>query len=431
VTASQHPYLADLLNETKTFVRRFVVVGETELDAIALWNAHTYVFDAARATPYLHPHSPEPESGKTTLLDVLALTAHNAIQTDNLTEAVLFRLVDAKKPTLLFDEIDAVFSKKNSDSTEGIRQVLNSGYRRGKLAWRCVGTSHELRSFDVYCPKATAGLHELPVTLASRAIPIAMQPPLPTDSYEELDREEVAEEAEILQRNLQAWAEEALEVLEDPRLRPAKLPQLSARGNEIWRILFRIADHAGVDWPERSRIAAIELSGATRRHWDTSTGVRLLAHIRDVFDGDRIFCGALASALNEIEDAPYGGWNDTKGITTRELGKKLAPYLILAKKIRIGENRANGYEQAQFEDVWARYLPGHDPSNRDTGTTLITEPKTGETKPGQQPLVPVSENGANPNEHSVVPVVPVSVPELPEDAPQCEREYWARRTEQT
>ena len=73
-TLVRHSYLADLLTETRTLVRRFVVVGDVELDAIAIWNAHTYVYDLAPATPYL-THTPEPGSGKTTLLDVLAVTA--------------------------------------------------------------------------------------------------------------------------------------------------------------------------------------------------------------------------------------------------------------------------------------------------------------------------------------------------------------------
>jgi hypothetical protein len=209
-----------VLDGSRKFIRRFVVVGPVELDAIALWNAHTYVYETATATPYLHPYSPEPGSGKTTLLDVLELVARDAVQADNLTEAVLFRMIDTLHPTLLFDEVDAVFGKKNSDSTEGIRQVLNSGYRRGKSVWRCVGPTHQLAHFDVYCPKATAGLHELPATLAHRSIPIAMKPPLPTDVYEELDAEDVQGDAEVLRLNLQTWAESAERRLRDPTLKP-------------------------------------------------------------------------------------------------------------------------------------------------------------------------------------------------------------------
>jgi hypothetical protein len=408
-----HSYLADLLEETKVFVRRFVVVVESELVAIALWNAHTFVFQTATATPYLHVFSPEPGSGKTTLLDVLDLTASNAIQADNLTEAVLFRMIDKTAPTLLFDEVDAVFGKKNSDSIEGIRQVLNSGYRAGKVAFRCVPPSHEIKSFNVYCPKATAGLNELPGTLAHRSIPISMKPPAPDELYEDLDRDEVADVAEILRRNLEGWADEVEDDLRDPRLKPPRLDGLDARGNEIWRILFRIADMAGGDWPELARVAALELSAGERRHKDASTGVKLLAAVRDVWNGERMKCAEVAEALNEIEEAPYGGWNDARGISTRELGKHLARYGIRAKPIRIdGERAGNGYEREQFEDVWSRYLRNIDLETGTTGTSLYLSQKTAVSTPVHRPPVPVAGNGANPHEQPDVSVVLVVGPDL-------------------
>jgi hypothetical protein len=407
---SAHPYLDGLLDHTRLFVRRFVVLGERELDAVALWNAHTYVYYCARATPYLHPHSPEPGSGKTTLLDVLELTAREAVQADGLSEAALFRLVSKLHPTLLFDEVDAVFNKKNNDGTEGIRQVLNSGYRKGKKVWRCVPPTHDVQSFDVYCAKATAGLKELPETLAHRSIPIGMKPPLPTDAYEELDPEDVEEEAEILRRNLHSWADESQELLRDPARKPAKLIQLDARGNEIWRILFRIADQAGGNWPTRSRAAAVALSGGSRRQQDTSAAVQLLAHIRDLFPDERMSCATLAEALNSEELFPYGGWNDRKGITTRELGKKLAPFGVLAKKIRVGDKTLNGYERDQFEDAWSRYLAQNPLSNRNTGTTHYPSQEQAPANRNTDPPVPVFESAANQHEQSDVPVVPLQEP---------------------
>jgi Protein of unknown function (DUF3631) len=422
----KHAYLGEVLHDVRTHVRRYVVIGDIELDAIALWTAHTYVYAAAQATPYLHPYSPEPGSGKTTLLDVLDQIAWNAVQGDNLSEAVLFRMIHAVTKakggvTLLFDEVDTIFRKKNSDSADAIRGVLNSGYRKGKVAWRCVPPSHEAKPFDVYCPKATAGLHGLPGTLAHRSIPIAMQPPLPTDTYEEFDPEEANESADAIARNLEMWMKEADSILRDPRLKPARLADLDARGNEIWRILLRIGDHAGGDWPDRARTAAVRLSGRQNHHHDTSAAVRLLGHVRDVFTEERMTCAAIASILNEDEQMPYGGWNDGKGISTRELGKKLGPYGILAKPIRIDGSRAgNGYVRDQFEDAWVRYLPDPDPQNRYTGTTRITEPKTAGTNPVQEPRVPVFENGANPHQQRHVPVVRVLRPLVGDGATNCE-----------
>jgi hypothetical protein len=396
--------LPGLLDQTARFVRRLVVVGDDELVAIALWNAHTYVVDCGRASPYLHAFSPEPGSGKTTLLDVLELTARNPVQADGLSEAVLFRMLSAMRPTLLLDEVDAIFGKRNSDSTEGIRQVLNSGYRKGKQVWRCVPPAHDVAGFDVYGAKALAGLHELPGTLAHRAIPIAMKPPLQTDTYEEFDAEDLEAETELLRANLESWADDSADVLCDPRLKPPRLPSLDARGNEIWRILLRIADHAGGEWPDKARNAAIALSGRDRQQHD-SRGVRLLADIRDVFPDERMSCHAICDALNADDALPYGDWNNGAGITTRELGRKLRPYGIKAKTVRSGEQRGNGYERDQFEDAWNRYLHTETVT---TVTTVYPSQRQAENKPGQHASVTVSENGANPHGCADVTVVTVS-----------------------
>ena len=266
-TTGQPPALAGLLDQTADYLSSLPHHRRSRAPYrdCALERAYVRRYACGRASPYLHATSPEPGSGKTTLLDVLELTACNAIQADGLSEAALYRLIAKVKPSLLFDEVDAVFGKRNSDSTEGIRQVLNSGYRKHKKVWRCVPPSHDVEPFDVYCPKALAGLNELPGTLAHRAIPIEMKPPLPSDIHKEFDPEEFEEEAERLRLGLQAWADESEDVLRDPRLKPPRQDALDARGNEIWRILFRIADHAGGEWPTKARVAALALSGRDRQ----------------------------------------------------------------------------------------------------------------------------------------------------------------------
>jgi hypothetical protein len=410
--------LAIALDRVRGFVRRFLVVGLNEANAITLWLAHTYVYEAGYVTPYMHFYSPEPGSGKTTALDVCAVLAKNAIQADGMTEAVLFRLINKTHPTLLLDEVDAVFGKK-SDSTEGIRAVLNSGYQRGKKAWRCVPPSHDAQPFDVFCPKALAGLNELPGTLAHRSIPIAMQPPLPTDAHEDFDPEEVGEQAETIRGALEAWSSTADGPLRDPRLKPVKLTELDSRANQIWRILFRVADLAGGEWPANARAAALHLSGGGRRQQDTSGGVQLLAHIRHVFTDEKILCGSLVAALNALEEGPYGGWNGGAGMTTRELGKKLAKYEIVAKTVRVGDQRANGYEREQFEKPWARYVL----TNRDTVTTQSPSQERDEAHRDAQPSVTVSGTVSIPHEHGDVTVVTVSDHEMRAEAERLLEKY--------
>lgn len=44
----------------REFFSRHVVVESHEADAVALWIAHTYVYETARATPYIYFCSPDP-----------------------------------------------------------------------------------------------------------------------------------------------------------------------------------------------------------------------------------------------------------------------------------------------------------------------------------------------------------------------------------
>jgi len=405
--------LAQLLEHAHRFFRRYVVVDDHEADAVALWVAHTYVFETARATPYLNFWSPEVGSGKTTALEVLEVICHGGLTADDLSGAALFRLVETRRPTLLFDEVDGVFGKKNSDSAEDLRKILNSGYKAGKRVFRCGGaTRTELQEFDPYCPKATAGLNELPGTLAHRSIPIAMKPPLPSEPYHDFDPEETEQEVAVLRALLKAWAESAEGTLRDPELKPAKLPELDARRNEIWRVLFRIADLAGGRWPAAARCAALALSAGDRRAEEASARIKLLGDIRGLFDEERMSCASLVDALNADEEMPYGGWSDGAGIKTRELGKKLGPYGIHAQKIRFGDRTLNGYYRTQFEDAWARYLPNF---GFQTGTPeQMAQPsrKTAENKPEHLADVPVEKNGANPHGYAKCSGVPVEKPHV-------------------
>jgi hypothetical protein len=116
----------------------------------------------------------------------------------------------------------------------------------------------------------------------------------------------------------------------------------------------------------------------------------------------------MVRALNDDDQLPYGGWNDGKGLTTRELGRKLAAYEIRAKTVRLPGDalRAKGYEREQFEDAWERYLPIRDDLQGDTATTQLLSQKAAETKGDTTPLVTLVERGPNPHEQSDVTLSP-------------------------
>jgi Protein of unknown function (DUF3631) len=356
VTGPEMPVLASLLDELAAFVRRFVVVSPAQATAIALWIVHTHAFDAPDASPYLAVTSPEKRSGKSRLFEVLELLAANPWKVITPTEAVVFRKVDNDRPTLLLDEADAIFGRKNGENHEGLRALLNAGNRRGTFVPRCVGTSRSLVSFSVFCPKAIAGIGDLPDTIADRAIPIRLKRKAKNEHAERFRRRDVEDEAERLYMDSSAWAEHAVPTLAEAR--PALPDELDDRAQDAWEPLLAIADLIGEEWPVRARAAALELSNGAE-HEDESPSVRLLGDIRAVFDErgvDRLASAVLAAALHEIEESPWADWYG-KPITATGVARLLAGFGIKPKVIRVGEETPRGYPRDQFQDAWDRYLP--------------------------------------------------------------------------
>lgn len=168
---------AELLRAVRCFVARFSVLpGAAEAAAIDLFVFHTWAIGGAHATPYLVVVSPERRTGKTRLMEVLRLLTRCPWHTTSTTEAALFRKIDQDSPTLLLDEIDAVFGS-NSERTEPLRAILNAGNRRGATATRVVPPKMEVRDFTVFCPKVLAGIDtgRLPDTIKDRAIVVRMK----------------------------------------------------------------------------------------------------------------------------------------------------------------------------------------------------------------------------------------------------------------
>ena len=121
--------LGQLLNNVVAAIRRYVVVTAEQALTVALWVAHCHAFGAAEATPYLNILSAEKQCGKTLLLEVLNLLVPKPWLTGRVSPAVLVRKINALAPTLLLDESDAAF-KHDSEYSEALRGILNTGYRR-------------------------------------------------------------------------------------------------------------------------------------------------------------------------------------------------------------------------------------------------------------------------------------------------------------
>lgn len=231
---------AILLDDVRTFIRRFVVLDDHQAVAATLWAAHTHVFEAFGCTPYLAISSSEKRSGKTRLLEVLELLVREPLPTANISDAALFRVIDDRQPTLLIDEVDAIFGKKSP--RDELRGIINAGYRRGATTHRMGGANNTtLQTFSVYCPKAFAGIGDcLPETVSDRAIPIRLKRRTRGQTVERFRLREVAPEGQGLRDRLASWLEPQVEYLTESR--PSLPEELDDRAQDVWEPLLAVAD---------------------------------------------------------------------------------------------------------------------------------------------------------------------------------------------
>jgi Protein of unknown function (DUF3631) len=396
---------AALFDEVKAFIRRFVCVKDAQLDAIVSWVAHCHAIDAFYTTGRLHIRSPEPECGKSVLLDVLYDLLSNPMNVISASPPTIYRSLKDEKPVpILLDEIDRTFGRKGAGDSETLSlllAILNAGYRRGRNIRRCVGREHEPVDFPTFAPVAFAGIHaQLDATLLSRSVVIEMQPMAPDESIEENLAWEITPKANELRDRLEAWA---LAHIEELRVaRPSRPPGIVARKAECWSPMFACADAAGGDWPKRIRDASKILTASIQERQPPTTGKQILHATKKAFgDHPTRHTEMILKSLNDLEDAPWGSWNDGKGINSRDLASWFRKFGIhRSKSIAIDEVNKKGYDRVWFEDAWRRYpvseLDGTDAPGNDQLSDKTVKPLTDKEETAlRDPSNPIEPEQAN------------------------------------
>lgn len=376
ITATPPRNLDIILDEVAGFVRRYVVLTEQQSDAVALWIAHAHLIGSFDVSPPLAVVSPEKRSGKTRLLDVLELLVPRPWRAISPSEAVVYRFISANHPTLLLDEVDAIFGRAR-ENTEGLRALLNAGNQRGTRVPRCVGTSLEIVEFSVFGAKVLAGIGELPDTVSDRAIIITMRRRTRTEPVKRFRRRDAGPDAVSLRDELTEYAQQAQDAVYQALDAVAYLADDGEpleglddrRFEQAWEPLLAVARIAGASWLARAVNAAIVLSDVETE--PESLGVRLLADTRAIFDrlGDRVTSQKLADELADDESSPWADWYGHR-VTPRATAKILAPFGIRPKVIKLGDGTtARGYLREAFEDAWRRYTPSADVTTVTTAST--------------------------------------------------------------
>lgn len=388
---------AALLEDTRHFIRRFLVITDAQTVALCLFILYTYAAQQFECAPYLQVTSAEKRSGKSRLLEVLELLVNCPWLTSRTSAAALVRKLNADRPTLLLDESDAAFSG-DKEYSEALRGVLNAGHRKGGKVSLCLGKGCNIKAVDfcVFGPKVIAGIGGLPDTVADRAIPIQLQRKRPGEKVERFRLRLINPAAHDLRERLAQWAtQDRLEIL---RGAWPELPEaLSDRQQDVSEPLLAVADLAGNEWGRVGRTALTELFGGPAAA-DESLGVRLLSDIRVAFEGqDRLGSKELVAALVGMEGSPWPELNHGREITATTVARLLRKFEIGPRTIRCSADTFKGYLRSSFEDAWSRYL-GHNSSPDDPAVTpsqaakILNETQLSETS--HEPTVAVQEGEA-------------------------------------
>lgn len=140
---------------------------------MALWIMGTYLFPIFPAFPMVLLNGPK-RSGKSRTLITTSLLAFNAMAIGDPTGAIIFRLIDEYRPTLIFDETEWL-AKKDPDSS--ISDLLKFGYKKGFSVARCMyqGKNPYVERYESYCPKMFSNIRGAEDVLADRTIIITQR----------------------------------------------------------------------------------------------------------------------------------------------------------------------------------------------------------------------------------------------------------------
>jgi len=358
---------ADLLDEMCATFRRFVVTVSAEATVVeSLWILFTHAIDAFGIAPILLFWSPVPECGKTVNQSIVGRLVPKPLEGSSLTEAVVFRVVEKFRPTLLVDEAADILAGRPE-----LTSLLRAAHQKNKaFVYRTTGESHDVTSFSTWAPKSLAiTKNKIEAALASRCLIIRMHRKRRSEKTERFASMKEYPELDVLRRKAAKWTQDNLAAIRDAL--PQNIPDIENRSLDNYEPLFKIAHVVGGKWRQLINDAAVKILGGDNPV-QQSRSIELLKDIKSIFEGDpetgvtgcdRITSGGLVKALVAKEDCPWSEYNPGKAITQNQVGRLLKDFTVYSRNIRVHEDDGQndkilkGYYARQFKDAFERYIP--------------------------------------------------------------------------
>ena len=351
---------AALLAGIAATIRRHVYAPAGAVDSVVLWAAMTWIHPRLDISPFLILTSPTKRCGKSLLLEIVAEFVHRPFPTSNATPAALFRTIEQDAPTLLLDEADRAFAGPQANPE--LTGIINSSQRRRLAAvTRCVGDNHEPRRFVTWCPKALAGIGELPDTIIDRSVVIHMErkpSSVRLPGWRDRDRAEI----ERLRRQLARWTNDHAGQILEARRRLAFPSGLKDRARDGWEALLAIGEVAYGEWAgDGGRAWAACEHVSARGDGAPDDGELLVLDMHQVFteagDPDALPTSRVLGALHEMEDRPWGDWKGRGPMKAQTLAFLLKRFGVRPQDVWVAEQEKvlKGYKRETFAYIWEQY----------------------------------------------------------------------------
>lgn len=339
--------------EIKQVLSRFVDYNsQFDADILTLWLMGSYCFPIFEAFPYVYLVGVK-RSGKTKTLLLIDKLAFNAILSSNISPAVLFRLVEATRGTLALDESEQLSDKSQK---EELRELLNSGYKKGAPAYRITkGGKGQMKidAFEIYSPKAIANIKGLDNVLEDRAITITMVRTKNPDKGN-LAVTEASEDWEYLRSLLYEFALTYAKDISDIYEADPSVNTLLNRQNELWKPLLSIAKVVDQELEgtfEQMRQEALRKAEEATNYDLEDFDEAVLLALNDLSAGE----DETTLTNKEIKIKAHSFLEEDQKIylTSRGVGAALKRFGIAGKKIQ--GNWRYTVKKKQLEELFSRY----------------------------------------------------------------------------
>ncbi len=299
-------------------VGKYLVMRSHVRIVYVLWVVATHVYVKFRVAPRVLLTSENPDSGKTTALEVARALIFRANEESFATDAALRDHLRLGPGSIALDEGDLY----EPAARRALLRLWNGGHAQGAKQALMIGGRRTL--FDLFAPMIAAGLGRiLGQAQLSRTFVLNMNPYGAGETPEfdwwapAEDGPDSAEARKLELDTIYSYLRHCAATWKFNR-QPSMPPRVVRRSADNFRSLLAVADVCGGDWPRRAREAIVALIAEM---FDDQPKVVILRHgllLFDQFEADQLEVNRFNQELRRLS-APEFDWNRFRGVSGLDL----------------------------------------------------------------------------------------------------------------